>query len=237
MNTQQIRISGKNLGQLALPDFCPRCFWLKMRCDHKLPFQIFPGIFSSIDSYTKKVTGCHFDKHGRTPKWLAPFGGLGQPLPIPHHSVFQTLDAETKVLLTGVPDELYRRPDGSLVILDNKTAKFTANQDELLPMYVVQLNAYAQIAEKLKMGRVSGLGLVYYEPQTELTVESVDVVLADDGFAMRFAAKLLPIELRPSMIPPLLRQVVEICDQTVAPPGREGCEDCERMERLVEIAR
>jgi len=50
-----LRISDKNLGALALPDFCPRCFWIKMKTGNKLPFQIFPGIFSSIDAYTKHV--------------------------------------------------------------------------------------------------------------------------------------------------------------------------------------
>jgi hypothetical protein len=30
--------------------FCPRCFWISRRA--RLPWQIFPGIFSSIDSYS-----------------------------------------------------------------------------------------------------------------------------------------------------------------------------------------
>jgi len=38
----QFRISAKNLGELALSDFCPRCFWLKLHI-RQLPFQIFPG--------------------------------------------------------------------------------------------------------------------------------------------------------------------------------------------------
>ena len=45
---RQIQISAKNLGALALPAFCPRCFWIRMKCGGKLPYQIFPGIFSSI---------------------------------------------------------------------------------------------------------------------------------------------------------------------------------------------
>ena len=53
---KEITISAKHLGNINLPDFCPRCFWLKMHTGWKLPYQTFPGIFSSIDSYTKKVT-------------------------------------------------------------------------------------------------------------------------------------------------------------------------------------
>ena len=47
-NEDIIRISAKNLGKLALPDHCPRCFWLQLRIGFKLPFQVFPGIFSSL---------------------------------------------------------------------------------------------------------------------------------------------------------------------------------------------
>ncbi len=50
----KLRISAKTLGELALPGFCLRCFWLKLHA-RQLPFQIFPGIFSSIDAYTKRV--------------------------------------------------------------------------------------------------------------------------------------------------------------------------------------
>jgi len=50
----QLRIFPKTLSELTLPDFCPRCFWLKTKA-RQLPFQIFPGIFSSIDACTKRV--------------------------------------------------------------------------------------------------------------------------------------------------------------------------------------
>ena len=52
---EPLRISAKNLGELAKPDFCPRCFWLRTHAK-RLPYQIFPGIFSSIDAYTKRGT-------------------------------------------------------------------------------------------------------------------------------------------------------------------------------------
>jgi hypothetical protein len=228
----QLRISGKNLGQLALATFCPRCFWLRMRCGDRLPYQIFPGIFSSIDSYTKRVTTLHHRRHGRIPKWFEGFGDLGDPVSVPHHTEYRTVDQATDIRLSGVPDEMFRRPDTSLFITDNKTARFTANQDELLPMYRTQLNAYAVIADRIGLGPVSGLGLIYHEPQTDIADVDLDSVCASDGFSMRFVAKLLPIDLRPDTIPPLLRQVREICDKPTAPAGRDGCTDCERLARL-----
>ncbi len=234
--TSQLRISGKNLGQLALPNFCPRCFWLRMKCGDKLPFQIFPGIFSSIDSYTKKVTNLHFERHNRIPRWFDGFGELGEPIQVPHYNRFNLVDPATNILLTGVPDEIFRRADGALFIADDKTARFTGHQDELMGMYVTQLNAYAVIAEHIGLGRVAGLGLVYHEPQTDLGPDGVDSVCAAGGFAMRFVAKLLPVELRPAMIQPLLRRVREICDSPTAPAGRDGCEECRRLDRLIELA-
>lgn len=50
----EFRISVKNLGELALAEFCPRCFRLRLHT-RQLPFQIIPGIFSSIDACTKRV--------------------------------------------------------------------------------------------------------------------------------------------------------------------------------------
>jgi hypothetical protein len=231
-----IRISGKVLGQLALNDLCERCFWIRLRCQNRLPYQVFPGIFSSIDVYTKRVVAAHHEKYRRVPRWLEPFGELGEPVPIPHHSKFQTLDAATNILLTGVPDELFRRRDGTLVILDSKTARFTDAQDELLGLYRVQLNAYAYIARRIGLGKVSVLGLVYYEPQTDVNSGSINSVLCNDGFSMRFTAKLLPLPLKPKMIPGLLRQVRAIHDSTDAPEGRTGCKDCMLLSRLIEIS-
>jgi hypothetical protein len=52
--SEQIQISAKNLGALALLSFCMRCFWLRMKCHDKLPFQIFPGIFRALMDIPKK---------------------------------------------------------------------------------------------------------------------------------------------------------------------------------------
>jgi len=229
-----LRISAKNLGYLALPDFCPRCFWLKMKAANGLPFQIFPGIFSSIDSYTKKITNCHFEKSASLPGWFSGFNGLLRPVAVPHHSEFYVIDPATGIRLTGVPDEIFQRLDRSFFIADYKTAKFTENQDSLMPIYRVQLNTYAYLGNRCGFKPVTGIGLVYYEPQTDLTMGLVDSVVNQNGFMMPFRGKLLELELKPeAMIPPLLREVRRLCDCQKAPIRRDGCEDCERMDDLV----
>ena len=223
------RISAKHIGEIELEDFCPRCFWVKSRMRFKLPFQIFPGIFSSIDSYSKKVTNAHFEKHGKLPPWL---GITGRPIKVPGHSKFQYLVPETETLLTGVPDEIIEKDDGSYAILDYKTAKYTNGQDRLLPMYKIQLNGYAYIAERIGIKPVTELYLIYYQPFTELTPSTVDDFILNAGFSMDFYEKVVKIELNMNRIPQLLIDAKAIYDQSKLPPSRGGCKNCNLMDDL-----
>ena len=233
----QITISAKDLGVLALPSFCPRCFWIKRHCQNKLPFQIFPGIFSSIDSYTKKVTNVHFDRYSKLPSWLEELAEMGKPVKVPHYSKFRVLDEEADVLLRGAPDEILQKDDGSHIIVDYKTAKYTKAQDSLLPLYKVQLNAYAYIGERQGFDPVSGLALVYMEPQTDLTQDQLDGLVKKEGFLMAFDGHVLEVGLEADkMIPPLLKEVRRIHDLESVPAGKVGCRDCQLLEGLIATA-
>lgn len=235
MKYEQIRISTKTSGHLlAMPTSCPRCAWLKLKCD--LPYQIFPGIFSSIDSYTKKITWSHYERDGELPNWFMHFGEFGKPVKAPPRSQFNFIDEETNVQLTGIVDDIFQRKDGSYFIVDYKTARFTANQDILLPVYKVQLNGYALIAEKCGLKPVTGIGLVYYEPQTNVTSDSLDLVLLEKGFHMPFRAHLLELELNPKQIVmPLLRKVRKLVNMEYPPNGIRGCEDCKKLGELMSL--
>ena len=229
----KIQISAKQLGSLALDAFCPRCFWIRMMCGGRLPYQTFPGIFSSIDSYSKKLTSSHFRQHGRVPKWFESFGDFGSPIRVPGWSKFQMVDPETNVLLTGVPDEILRHPKRGVTILDYKTARHTSTQDELMPMYEVQLNCYALIAERIGFGRVCGLGILYYEPLTELKDLNWESLIQDDRFFLQFSPKLKRVNVEPDIIPPLLNRAREICDNAECPTARPDCRDCCKLETIV----
>jgi hypothetical protein len=233
---EQIRISAKSIGELALENFCPRCFWIKLHFNRKMPFSVFPGIFSSIDSYSKKITNMHFNRYTQIPKWFSGFGSLGEPVKVPHHTKFNVLDDKTEILFTGVPDDIFYKPDKSYFIVDYKTAKFTGTQDELLPMYEVQLNAYAYIGERNGFKPVSGLGLLYYEPKTDITEANIDSHILDVGFSMNFSGKLLSIDLNIEKIPFLLKKVREIYEMAKPPDGVEQCKDCRLLELLIEVA-
>ena len=235
MDSTQIRISGKDLGQLALPDYCERCFWLKRRSAGKLPFQVFPGIFSSIDSYTKKIVHGYFDTHHQPPPWLSDLHGVVGYIDPPHFSKFQFVDATTNVLLTGAADGILKKADGSILIIDYKTAKFTENQDSLLPIYEVQLNSYALIAQMLDYPKVSGLALIYMEPLTtdEASLESRHA--RKDGFAMTFTSHVKELVLDTTTIPPLLSKLRSIFDLPSPPIGSEGCKDCLNLNGLLKL--
>ena len=235
MNTQ-IQISAKNLGQIALPDFCPRCFWLKLRLKNKLPFQIFPGIFNSIDSYTKRVVHTMFDKFGESPSWLKDLGDVKGYIQPPHYSKFNISDELNNILLTGVPDGIFVRSDGSHVIVDYKTAKYTGTQDHLFPMYEVQLNAYAIIGNQCGFEPVSDLALIYMEPVTDMDAAANSINHRGDGFAMGFSANVHKVNLNLSIIPLLLSKTREIYELDYPPSGCLGCGDCQLLGRLLEIA-
>ncbi len=207
-----------------------------MRVGDKLPYQIFPGIFSSIDSYGKRLVHGWFDRHGTAPPWLSSLGNIKACREPPHFSTFSVVDDETSVLLRGTPDEILVLHDDSNVIVDYKTARFTARQDELLPMYEAQLNAYAYIGERCGLSPVSGLALVYTEPRTEAEATEDDQNMTADGFLMGFTAKVLPVTLNPEVVPALLRKVREIGDLKEIPEGHQECKDCSLLDGLLSVA-
>ena len=233
MEIQQIRISAKNLGQLALSDCCPRCFYIKMKLNNKLPWQIFPGIFSTIDSYSKKITWQYFEKFKKVPPWFEPFGEFTNMLPVPGWSKFCIVDSQTGIMLTGVPDDIFIMADGRYFIIDYKTAKYTGNQDKLLGMYRVQLNGYALIFEKLGLGKVGGLGLCYYEPQGDAPTVSFGTVVRTDGFVIPFRAHLKEIGLDAEEVVRLLKVVREMVVQGVVPQGNGDCQDCRQLGEVL----
>jgi len=235
--SHQIRISAKNLGEVALPGFCPRCFWVKLQLNNKLPFQIFPGIFSSIDSYTKRVVHSWFDKYGSPPPWLRDLGNLTGYVEPPHFSKYNILDPETNILLTGSPDAIFIRPDNSHIIVDYKTARYTGAQDRLFPLYEAQLNAYALIGKQCGLEPISDLALIYMEPVTDEAAASSDEVHNADGFGMGFTANVHKVSLDLNIIPPLLAKTRAIYDLDSPPARRKGCNNCQLLEGLLEVAR
>ena len=212
-------ISAKDLGQLSLKDFCPRCFWFE-RHNGKPP-QIFPGIFSTLDSLTKRSVRRSFATHSRHPDWL-PFVDIKRPMDVKR---IQFPTEHGGWILSGVPDDVFELVDGTFFIVDYKTAKYTSNSDKLLPIYRVQLNAYAYSLPYQGIKPVSRLALVYCEPNGDLD--------DDSDFRLTFTINSHDILLDTSEIPRLLLKAREILNSKNPPPPYPECKNiCAWVERI-----
>ena len=232
-----VSISATDLGYYASSRFCPCCAWVKFHVKN-LPFQSFPGIFSTIDRYNKLVVRKYFNRENALPSWLGKLGPVQSCIDPPHWSKFQVLDSASGVTLRGEADGIFRMADDSYTIVDYKTSKFSNAQRAMMRSYETQLNAYAYIGERLNVSPVGKLALVYMEPLTgEEAV--VDPKMVDaKGFSMCFEAMVVEVELKPEkLIPPLLARVQEVAGIEAAPAGHPGCKDCEALDGLIDTLR
>lgn len=228
-----MRISAKDLGWLAVDDFCPRCFWIE-RHAKGLPYQMgFPGIFSSIDAYTKNIVERYFTKNDELPNWMKSVGDIMRIVSI-KPSEFR-IESGT-ITFTGVPDLLFERHNGDFVIVDYKTAKYTGNQDSFMPVYQIQLNGYAYIAEMLGHKPIKDLYLIYFEPPYKEMYEAIsDGHTNHDGFEMPFKPKIHKIKRDTKEVERLLDRASQIYELKEPPKGLDGCKDCKSLDDLIAI--
>lgn len=217
--------------------FCTRCFWLRQKlADNKVvaPWQIFPGIFSSIDSYSKKLVHSHFDQVNRPPSWLLSIdptitGYLNPPSALK----FFWDDPVTGIRLTGAPDAIFKLSNGTFIIADYKTSRLTNGQDELEPLYYGQLNAYRHIAESLKWPTISKLCLIYTEPKTSEKKYGSEYH-EPDGFRMHFQIKSKSIPIDTELTEKLLLRAKAIIGNPIAPESA-NCKDCLAINQIKKL--
>ena len=226
-------ISATELGSYAGFRFCPRCAWIRLHV-RPLPWQGFPGIFSSIDRYTKQVIINHLHREGRLPPWLAEVGDAVEHIDPPHWSKFQATDEATGATLRGEADAIFRLADGGCAIIDYKTSRYNPDNRSQHRVYRAQLNAYAWIARRLDFPRVSRLALVYMEPATGDEESGAPELVDAAGFSLGFRPRVVEVELAPDrLLPPLLRRAARIHELTSPPDARDGCRDCAALEGLL----
>ncbi len=230
-------LSARTLGALALPDACERCFWIRQKIGE--PPSPFPSIFSHIDSYSKKVLHAVLAWRQRVPDWFMQFGLNGEPLKPPHFMWFKIPVLGGRLVLRGVPDEILLTPNGTLAIVDYKTARFR-EADSLRPLYEAQLNVYARIAERFQEPRpnypfpcdVETLGLIYYDPVTE--VDRADKVHAE-GFLMEFRACWSPVARRDDWLDELIERAWAILSLPAPPLPNPACKVCEAYRAIASV--
>jgi hypothetical protein len=227
-------VSAKNLAALNLADRCDHCLWYLLHVNFKVPFNIFPGIFSSFDARQKRLVRLYFEKHESAPTWFGPFGDAVRCLNtgrMEHHH------DDTNIKIVGEPDVFVELADGTLAVLDYKTARFTKGQDELLDLYKAQLAAYCLMASNYGYGEISRAGLIYFEPSTDDDDKQAVLTIHRSGFSLSFKARPVEIEIDLDNLEVLLEAARKLYDLEVPPNPSQGCKDCKLLARLYELGR
>jgi hypothetical protein len=227
-----LRVSPRHLGQMLLTKFCPRCFFYQVQMNFRLPFdRPMPGLMYNLDIFEKRIVQAHLDTHGRVPKWLKSLGCTGS-VDFPSK---MTMDLpKYDATLVGMPDAVFKKGNNKLCLIDWKTARYKGDDDPFMPAYETQLLGYTHLLEHNKIGKVDTAALVYFE--NGLKDEDLDPLdlLTDDGFDVPFRARIHEIEIDRATLDPLLKRIREFADLNGPPRGREKCQDCARLQALLD---
>jgi CRISPR/Cas system-associated exonuclease Cas4 (RecB family) len=157
---------------------CERCFWLRVNQGVKRPTGPFPSLPGGMDDMIKT----YFDKfrsRGEQPPELDEAEVDAIPLQdtdfLAKARKWQTEpkyhDEANDVLLRGGVDDLLRREDGSIIVLDYKTRGYPP-KDEVPDYYARQVNLYNLILRENGYDTADhGLLLYYYPDQIQDTGE------------------------------------------------------------------
>lgn len=228
---ERLYLGARTLASLNMPDVCPACFYVRLKCRRDLPYQFhMPAILFAADRHVKEAVHRSIDAGKGMPPWMPARGDVKGYVPGLSFRWFRHLDRRTNVSVCGVPDDLLVMGDGTVHVVDYKTAFLTQQQREILPLYKAQVNVYAYVARRVGRrvpGPVRDLTLAYLEPQPDFSNEQ--------ALAMRFVAKTISVRNEAeALVPRLLQRAREIMSQEAVPRHREGCEELERMNTLME---
>jgi hypothetical protein len=238
--TNKITLNARDIGSPLLDDFCPRCFWFTKKFPIKdtHPFHSpMAGILSITDKYVKDVVEWHVQKLNQLPTWI-----LNQLKKFYPHLDFENIRLirpttwqvslfNGACLLKGKADEIIEFSDGSLFIIDYKTAALTESQAKLKPHYSAQLNAYAYLANKKLEKPVVGLALVYFDPEYKDLNDEVILHRTKENFLFGFNPTVVPVKLMDNeWVEDLCQILFEILSLDTPPERRSNCEGCNLLQ-------
>ena len=170
------------------------------------------------------------------PEEFDPFCDLVGRVNYPRH--WSKSPAQTRfrgVLLYGVPDDIFWVSDGSIAIIDHKTAQPRAD-DPFLPCYEIQVIGYSFIAEfGLDLGEVSKGGLFYWGAEYKDVVAEPDKFYRDKTLMMSFSPKPHAIEIDYSRLDAPLKEAVKLWEAKTPPERTDKCKDCKKLDALFAI--
>jgi hypothetical protein len=217
--------------------FCPLCFWILMRLKFHAPFDHGGGaLWTYMQQIQEAQIGHHLAKNGRLPKEFAPFCDINARVEFPKHWSKFRYQHKSGVTLYGIPDEIFSLADGSLCVIDHKTAMNKGAGDPFLPIYKSQTIGYADIAEHgLGLGEVTKLGLFYWEIQRAGVIETPADHYEKGTVWVPFFPKPLEFEVDFEFLDPLLKTAKKLWKSDTPPRGRDGCKDCMKADALFEL--
>ena len=192
-----LAVTPKRLGLVEIDSFCPRCYWYLLKQKFHPPFDQFGGaIFKSMEQAQMAVVGDLIEKNGTLPEEFAPFCDLVGQVQFPRNWRRFKHRLDSGVLLYGEPDDIFQVSDGSIAVIDFKTARPKDGKDPLLGCYRIQILGYSFIAEfGLKLGEVSRGGLLYWGAEHEKVVADPDKYYRSKRLWMPFVPKPLAFDI------------------------------------------
>lgn len=213
---------------------CPRCFWVDNKLGTKRPgFPSF-NLNIAVDELFKKEFDVHrvagsahpiMQKYGidavpfahkNMDMWRDPFVGI------------EHIEPETGLTVSGGVDDIWVKPDGSLIIVDykstSKEGSITALSDSPWDkQYTRQLGVYRWLLEQNGF-TVDTTGYLVYANASK------DEAGFDDKLV--FETTLVPVETDVAWILPALRDIKACLDSGNIPATGHSCEFCPYREAV-----
>jgi hypothetical protein len=235
--TTDLRITPKRLGFMEVESFCDRCFWYRLHLKFREPFGFFGGaIFKNMEQAEMAIIGNFLEKDGKLPKEFAPFCDVVARVEYPRHWTKYKHVLDSGVELYGEPDDIFEFADGSIAVIDHKTAQSKGDGDPLLPCYEIQVIGYGFIAEfGLLLGEVSKGGLLYWSANHETVIAEPDKFYRNQKLWMPFTPKPHAIEIDYKRLDAPLKRAVDLWEAKTPPARSEKCQDCRKFDTLLAI--
>jgi hypothetical protein len=130
--------------------------------------------------------GNHLEENGCLPKEFSPFCDISARAVFPKSYLRFRYKHKSGIILYGIPDEIFTLSDGSLCVIDNKTAINKGSEDRFLSIYQSQTMGYADIAQNgLHLGTVTKAGLFYWEVQRAEVIDDPSAHYEKERFGCR----------------------------------------------------
>jgi hypothetical protein len=222
---------------ICVAGYCARCFWYLLLLKFHPPFNNFGGaIFKYLEQMQMAAVENLLARNGKLGDEFDPFQDLTGQVDFPRSWQTYRHQLPSGVVLYGEPDAIYRCSDGTIAIVDHKSAHAKDGEDPFLPCYRIQTIGYSLIAEAgLKLGEVSRGGLFYWETQRDTVVADPSKYFRNGRLSVPFVPKVIEVEIDYKTLDAPLKEVMNLWKATTPPDRTEGCEDCEKVDAFMAI--